>query len=120
MRTLAMTLWALCGLSVVSGCGSDSSSGSAGDGGTGTGPLPTCAQVCPGVVAASCPGGPADLSDCESGCTTIRTGKCASTYTALYGCAGANPTYTCGSAVGVIVNGCEDESSALATCLTTP
>lgn len=102
-------------------CSSDgSSSGSPHEGGVGSGGMPTCAQVCPGVVAAHCPNGPNGEADCESGCQTIRSGKCASAYETLYQCAGATPTYACGSAIGVIVNGCERQSSALETCLTSP
>lgn len=121
MRILAMTAPALCVSALLLACGSDSTStGSPREGGAGNGTMPPCAQVCPGVVAAHCPNGPVDEADCESGCQTIRSGKCASAYRTLYECAGATPTYTCGSAIGVIVNGCESQSSALATCLTTP
>jgi hypothetical protein len=61
-----------------------------------------------------------DQADCMGGCQSIRSSKCASAYTTLYQCAGASPTYTCGSAIGVIVNGCESQSSALASCATSP
>lgn len=101
-------------------CGSDgSSTKSHGDGGTDNGAVPSCAEICPGVVAAHCPNGPVDQADCESGCATIQS-NCASEYANLYGCAGSKPTYKCGSAIGVIVNGCEAQSSALESCLTAP
>jgi hypothetical protein len=101
-------------------CGSGNSSAATSREGGADGTLPLCAQVCPGVVAAHCPNGPVSESDCESGCQTIRSGKCATAYGTLYQCAGGTPTYTCGSAIGFIVNGCESQSSALSTCLTAP
>src|SRR5882672_2528484 len=111
MRVLRLTLPMLSVSMLFVGCGSDGA-GSRGDGGAGNGSIPSCAEVCPGVVAAHCPNGPVDQADCMGGCQSIRSGKCASTYQTLYECAGASPTYTCGSAIGVIVNGCENQSSA--------
>jgi hypothetical protein len=102
---------------LVAACGSDSSSGGPREGGAGNGATPTCAAVCPGILAKQCPGGPANESDCESGCQTVRS-KCESQFDALYRCAGSKPTYTCGGATSVIVNGCESLSSALSTCVT--
>jgi hypothetical protein len=121
MRIPSAVLAALSASVLVVACGSDgSSSGSPREGGVDNGAAPSCAQVCPGIVAPHCPGGPANEADCESGCQTIRSGKCAAAYGTLYQCAGATPTYTCGSAIGVIVNGCENQSAALTSCLTSP
>jgi hypothetical protein len=93
-------------------CGSDGSSS-----GTSDGTTPSCAQVCPDVLAAHCPNGPVDEADCEDGCQTLRS-QCGSQYSALFECAGAKPKFTCGSsAIGVVVSGCEDQFSALADCL---
>jgi hypothetical protein len=114
MRILSIALPVVFVSMLFMGCGSDGSSPGSSSGGT-----PSCAEVCPGVLSAHCPAGPADEADCENGCQAIR-GKCGSQYSALYECAPSKPTYTCGSAIGVIVAGCEDKSSALSDCFTGP
>jgi hypothetical protein len=116
MRILGLVLPAVLVSSLFVACGSDgSSTRPSGEGGT----VLSCPEACPGVLAAHCPGGPRDQADCEGGCDAILS-KCESQFYGLYQCAGTNPTYKCGSAIGVIVNGCEAQSSALESCMTAP
>ena len=79
--------------------------------------MPTCDEVCPGVLAAHCSNGPVDQADCVSGCNTVRTGPCAAQYSTLATCAGAHPAYTCDTGGNVTVTGCESHNSALLACL---
>ena len=117
MRILGLALSSLLVSSLFVACGSDGSSAKAsGEGGT----VLSCPEACPGVLATHCPNGPKDQADCEGGCDVILS-KCESQYDALYQCAGPKPTYKCGSgAIGVVVNGCEAQTSALEGCLTAP
>jgi len=100
--------------SILSACGDDSK----GTGSNGGG-LPSCAEVCPPVVAANCSNGPASQADCVSGCETIRGGKCRPQYEALYHCGGANPSYSCNANGGIAVAGCDSEAAALDACIPT-
>lgn len=97
-------------------CGSDSSGG-AGPADGASSSVPTCAETCPGVVAAGCTNGPVDQADCVSGCESIRGSSCAGAYDTLFRCAGANPSYSCNGSGQVIVSACQTEHEALYTCL---
>lgn len=115
------------GASSLAACsGTDSTPSSAGtpdgapSGEAGLGATLSCGEVCPRVVAAQCSQGPKTEADCESGCRSIRAGKCAGRYDALVTCGGATPTYTCSTSGAVTVAGCESEDAALATCLAGP
>jgi hypothetical protein len=88
-----------------------SSSGSGGSGGQ------NCADICPGVLSAHCSQGPANESDCESGCATLRASACASQYNALLSCGGSQPHFTCDASGNVTVAGCEQQGQTLYACL---
>ena len=126
-----MLACALIGLVAV-GCGSDDqedgdggggaggtgsgSGATTGSGGTGNG-LPECADICVGVVAENCPGGPPTQADCVNGCEMIRMGPCADVYATLAACAGADPDLACDENGAVLVVGCETENAELTDCL---
>ncbi len=107
--------------------GGTSTGGGLGDGGGGTagstatggsgGGGPTCAAVCPSVVAAGCSKGPADQGDCVSGCEAVRSGPCAVEYAALLDCGGAQPQFACDANGSVTVVGCDGANATLNTCL---
>jgi hypothetical protein len=99
-----------------SGSGGTTGAGADGSGGASTG-LPSCAEICPGVMAAQCPNGPPTEADCVSGCNTVRMGPCADVYTVVAECAGTDPDYACDQSGAVIVTGCEAENAELSTCL---
>jgi hypothetical protein len=106
---------------VLASCSSDDSGGTAPDGGGGTtnydaATLPSCASLCPAVLAPHCTQGPVDQNDCVSGCESIRMSKCADKYIDLANCGGAQPVYGCDSAMRTIIVGCESASAALYTC----
>jgi hypothetical protein len=105
-------------------CGSSGSGGTAGgkgDAGPGAGgggsssTLPSCAAVCPAVVARSCPKGPVSQADCTAGCEQLR-GACADRYNALYTCGGATPKYSCDPQGYITMTGCEAQYAALTAC----
>jgi len=96
----------------VAACGSDDSGTPGKDAST----LPSCDSLCPAVLAAKCTQGPVSQDDCISGCETIRAGKCADKYWALYECGGAHAVYACDSAGRTVVVGCESASAALYAC----
>ncbi len=89
---------------------------SGGSGGSGSGGQ-SCADICPGVVAAHCSQGPTSESDCESGCATLRASNCASQYNALLSCGGTQPQFTCDSMGRVTVTGCMQQEQNLYACL---
>jgi hypothetical protein len=106
---------------VLAGCSSDEPGGTASDGGGGAthydaATLPSCASLCPAVLAPHCTHGPVDQADCVSGCEFIRTSPCADKYIALADCGGAQPVYGCDSAGRTIIVGCESASAALYAC----
>lgn len=108
---------AACGGSSGGGGGAGGSSGGGGSSGFGGG-SPTCAQLCPKILAAHCPQGPANETSCETGCTVVSTdAACAQQYAALATCAGNNPQYACDSSGAVTVTGCQSQNDALNTCM---
>ena len=117
-------IFGIAAFGLLSACGDDTKGGAAngtgGQAGANNGSLPPCADVCTRVVATRCPSGPPTQSECVSGCEMIRAGKCKDRYTALFACAGPNPSYDCNADGFVVVVGCEDADTALTTCLSTP
>ena len=97
---------------VLAACSSSSSSsGSGGSGGQ------TCADICPGVLAAHCSGGPTNESNCESGCASVRASACAPQYNALLSCGGSQPHFTCDASGNLAVAGCDQQGQALYACI---
>ena len=76
-----------------------------------------CADLCPDVVAAACPAGPPNVTECVNGCETILASPCAGDYELVYACAGQSPTYACSDSGQVSIVGCEAELTALYACL---
>jgi hypothetical protein len=105
---------------VLASCSSNDSGGTVPDGGGATkydaSTLPSCASLCPAVLAPHCSKGPVDQADCVSGCEFIRMSPCADTYIALADCGGTQPVYGCDSAGRTIIVGCESASAALYVC----
>lgn len=75
-----------------------------------------CDGVCPGVVAASCEGGPPTLADCLSGCAATPP-ACRVQLAAVVACGGESLTFICSSEGLVYVEGCEAEHDRLYDCL---
>jgi hypothetical protein len=108
---------------VVAACSSDGSDGTPSDGGATTydaATLPSCASLCPAVLAPRCSQGPVSQDDCVSGCESIRMSKCADKYIALANCGGSQPVYGCDSTGRTIIVGCESASAALYACAAGP
>jgi hypothetical protein len=102
---------------VFASCSSDESGGGATQYDAST--LPSCASLCPAVLAPHCTRGPVSQDDCVSGCESLRMSKCADKYIALANCGGAQPVYGCDSAGQTIIIGCESASAALYACAAT-
>jgi hypothetical protein len=98
--------------------GSGGSSGSGGSGGGDT--SPSCADICPALVAEQCPDGPPSQEECVTGCEEIRSGPCETEYDALFACSGLAPNYACTAQGSVTVVGCESEFDAMWTCVVSP
>ena len=103
------------GALLATACGSDSTGSPAPDSSM-PGTLPSCDSLCPAVLAAKCPQGPVSQADCVSGCETIRAGKCADKYRAVYDCGGAHPVYACDAQGRTTTVGCESLMAALYEC----
>ena len=105
---------------VFASCSSDESGGTVPDSGGATkydaSTLPSCASLCPAVLAPHCTQGPVSQDDCVSGCEFIRMSKCADKYLDLANCGGAQPVYGCDGNGQTIIVGCESASAALYAC----
>jgi hypothetical protein len=67
-------------------------------------------------MAANCSNGPATQAECESDCNSQSSGKCASQYSSLQGCAASKPV-TCDADGQPTIAGCDNETSAFIACL---
>jgi hypothetical protein len=97
------------------GCSEHDDGGDSGGGSGGNTAI--CEEVCPDVVAAQCPNGPPDQTECVKGCEAIRSGPCAPAHQTLLECAGTEPQFSCSASGAVVVTGCETENGALSNCL---
>lgn len=123
LSLLAVPLGAGCSGDVATGTGTGAGTGTGGStttgtaSSTGTGSAPTCAEVCPAVVAAGCKQGPPSVDSCETGCEVVSM-SCAAAFTALLACGTASPTFICDEAGNPYPKGCEAEGAALFACVT--
>lgn len=80
-------------------------------------PCLECDALCDFVIAPMCPGGPPDKAACVSGCEDNKVGACKAEFSALRGCAGEQPTFTCDMAERPVVAGCEAQFTTFYDCL---
>lgn len=99
--------WSLAvSLLVLVACSSGGSNGSGGQ---------SCADVCPGIVAAHCQNGPTNESDCETYCNVERN-KCPAQFNTVLSCGGSPLQWTCDSSGQVSLAGCQQQLQALESC----